>query len=283
MDRQKRKHLIAYGIVSVVLFALFFCVTFQGRAVKANLEQVQIVAFGDSVFGLIRDETSVPQQVQKLTGRSVYNAAFGGTCVARTDSDRRMDYARGSLSLVGLAKAVRAGDFGVQHALRVRESNTEYFAEVVDGLDTVNFAGVEVVLIQQGINDYHAGTLIENPGNPYDEYSFLGALRTAVKELRKVNPEIRIILITPTYTWYAATGLTCEEADQGGGVLEAYVEAEIKAAEELRIEVIDVYHDFFPHESWNDKDLYTWDGLHPNEKGREKLAERIAEVLLNRE
>ena len=50
-------------------------------------------------------------------------------------------------------------------------------------------------------------------------------------------------------------------------------------AEELGLEIIDVYHDFFPHEEWESKDLYTRDGLHPNEAGREKIARRIAEVL----
>lgn len=283
MDKQKKKRKIIYGAISVLVFGILFPVTFRSRAERGDVLQVQIVAFGDSVFGLIRDETAVPQQVQDLTGQSVYNAAFGGTCLARTDSDRRMDYASGSLSFVGLAKAVRAGDFGVQQALRVRESNTEYFAEVIDGLEAVDFAQVETVLIQQGLNDYHAGTPIENRNDPYDEYSFLGALRTAVEALRKKNPEVRIVLITPTYTWYTATGLTCEEADQGGGVLEAYVEAELRAGEELGIEVVDVYHDFYPHESWDDMNLYTSDGLHPNEEGRKKLAERIAEKLLNSE
>ena len=55
--------------------------------------------------------------------------------------------------------------------------------------------------------------------------------------------------------------------------------AQLRAGEELGIEVIDVYHDFYPHEKWEDKDLYTRDGLHPNEAGRKLLAQRIAEEL----
>ena len=57
------------------------------------------------------------------------------------------------------------------------------------------------------------------------------------------------------------------------------MEAELRLAGELGIEAIDVYHDFFPHERWEDKDLYSRDGLHPNEAGRVKLAEKIAEEL----
>lgn len=280
MERRQAKRKIVYGITALLLFVALFLFTFQRRNSGLERRQVQIVTFGDSVWGEVRDETAVPALLQELSGRTVFNAALSGTCAARLeDTDRRMDYAKGSLSLVGLTRAVWADDFGVQQALRVRESNTEYFEEVVDALEEVDFTEVEVVLIQHGINDYHAGTPIENPADPYDEYTYLGALRSAVKALWRANPELRIVLVTPTYTWYTATGLTCEEADQGGGILEDYVEAELRLAGELGIEAIDVYHDFFPHERWEDKDLYSRDGLHPNEAGRVKLAEKIAEEL----
>ncbi len=274
-DRQK----MIYGVIGAVLFCVLFLMTFRTRADEIERQTVKIVTFGDSVLGEIRDETAVPAQMQTLLGESVYNAAFGGTCMAKQGADEMMNDARDCLSLAGLAKAVLADDFGVQKATRIRESNTEYFAEVLDGLEAIDFRKVEVVLIQQGLNDFHAGVPIENPEAPYDEYTFLGALRSAVLAFRKVNPTLRIILVTPTYTWYVDRGLTCEEIDQGGGVMEDYVEAELRVAEELGIEIIDVYHDFFPHEAWEDWQLYSRDGLHPNEAGRDKLALKIAEVL----
>ena len=138
-------------------------------------------------------------------GKSVYNAAMGGTCMGRTGDDRRMDYAKGSLSMAGLAKAVLAQDFAVQQSLRIRENKTEYFREVLNSLEMMDFSQVEMVLIQHGINDYHAAIPIENPEDLYDEYTYLGALRSAVRDLRRVNPDIRIVLVTPTYTWYIYT------------------------------------------------------------------------------
>ena len=273
------RRLTVYGMISAGLFLVLFLGTFRRRTEGMEREEFQVVAFGDSFFGEVRDETSVPALLQALTGKSVYNAGLGGTCMARQPQGRRMDYGKDSLSMVGLARAVGTDDFGVQQTVRMRETNTEYFEEDIDRLETIDFSRVETVLIQQGVNDYHAGIPIENPEDPYDEYTFLGALRTTVGYLRRANPEVRILLVTPTYTWYIFPGLTCEEADQGGGLLEDYVEAELGAAGELGIEVIDVYHDFFPHETWEDKDAYTRDGLHPNEEGREKLAGRIAQEL----
>ena len=82
---------------------------------------------------------------------------------------------------------------------------------------------------------------------------------------------------------YTVNGKTCEETDNGGGVLEDYVNADLRLAEELDLEVIDVYHDLYPHEKWEDWKLYSRDGLHPNENGMKLLTEKIAEQLMQSE
>lgn len=270
---------VLYGAAAAAVFAALFFFTFPGRAEEASSVKYDIVVFGDSLFGETRDETAIPAQLQAITGKSVYNAAMGGTSAARTEADRRLDYGKGSLSLVGLTRAVMTGDFGSQQAARIRESATEYFPEVVDGLEQVDFTQVEIVLIQHGLNDYHAGVPVENPKDMYDEYSYLGALRKAVSALRRKNPSLRIVLVTPTYTWYPSRGLTCEEMDMGQGTLTDYVEAMYEAAEELELEIIDVYQDFLSHDKPEDWERYTKDGVHPNEETRRRLAEKIAEAL----
>ncbi len=280
MSKEPGRRTIVYSVLAVLLFAALFFMTFRSGG-KNEGEQPEIVAFGDSVFGLVRDGTAIPAQLQELLGRRVYNAALGGTAMARQAEDRRMDYGKSALSLAGLVKAVQAGDFGPQRTLRIRENAVDYFPEVIEGLAEVDFSQVDTVLIQYGLNDYHNGTRIDDPEDPYDEYTFLGALRTGVRSLREINPDLRILLVTPTYAWliYSDPPRTYQEVDQGEGVLGDYVEALLQAARELDLEVIDVYHDFYPHEQWEDWKLYTTDGLHPNEAGRRKLAERIAEAV----
>lgn len=278
MKGERRIRLILYGIAAA-LFLCLFLLTFRERTHDLERKQVQVVTFGDSIFGLIRDDTAIPVQLEQLLGKSVFNAAFGGTCVSRMDEEYRLYYAKDALSLSALTKAVAADDFGVQQTARIRESSTEYFSDVVDELERIDFSTVELVVIMHGMNDFYSGQPIYNEENPFDEHTFIGALRTSITALRRTNPDMRIVLVTPTYTWHFQSGQTCEEYNAGFGTLEDYICAEVKLAEELEIELIDLYHDVFPHEKWEDWERYTFDGMHPNEAGRELLAGIIAKQL----
>lgn len=273
-----RVKIIVYGIVSAVLFCVLLLGTFPLR--KSRKEYApQIVALGDSILGQVRDETSVTKQLSGLLGREVFNGALGGTCASRVNTEGRLTYSKDSLSFAMISRGAALDDYGWQQATRIRESATEHFAEVIDDLEKIDFSGVDILLVQYGLNDYHAGVPLDNPDDPYDPYTFAGAFRSGISAWREAYPDIRIILLTSTYSWYEYAGETCEERNEGGGILEDYINTEIQVAEEMNVEILDLYHDFYPHETWEDLKLYTRDGLHPNEAGRKLLAETIAEYL----
>lgn len=267
-----------YRAVSAVLFLVLFGLAFR-RGGPEERQEVQMVAFGDSVLGLFRGEDGITAQVGNLLDKSFYCAGFGGTCVSRLDRENRLDYGKDSLSLAALTKAVLMDDFGPQQTVFLKEASTDYFEETVDGLERIDFDAVEFVMIEHGLNDFYAGVPLRNEEDPMDEYTFAGALRSSLESLRKVNPDMRIVLVTPTYTWMLSGPYTCEEFDAGYGNQEAYVAEELKIAAEYDVEVIDVFHNFFPHEEWDDWKRYTMDGLHPNEAGRRLIAEKITDYL----
>lgn len=275
------------SILALLLFAELLAVSFpmESAAGRERTDDYHMVILGDSIFGQVRDDTSIPARLEGLLGIKVYNGALGGTCMGRLDENIGASQVSDALSMVGLSKAIVSGDFRLQEHLRVEESGTEYFAETIAGLKAIDFSQVELLLIGHCVNDYHAGeSIAPATGDPladelYDEHTFTGALRSAVQTLQEAYPELRIILVTPTYTWYTQPLLTCEEYLQNGNILEDYVKAQLTLAAELDVEIIDLYHDVYPHEKWEDWMLYSADGLHPNEAGRELLAEQIAGYL----
>ena len=234
---------------------------------------------GDSILGQFQDETSVAAILEDITGKTVFNAALGGTCMGRINREGLAGHTKDVLDMEALATAIAIGDFGAQQTARIRENGTEHFAGVIDGLETVDFDRVQVLFICHGINDYHSGTPIFNPEDSLDPYTYAGALRKSLKLLQQAYPNLQIVLVTPTFSWYPGSGYTGEEHDYGGGTLKEYVEAEISVAEELGVEVIDVYHDFYLHDQMDDWMTYTTDGVHPNEGSRSRLAQRLADWL----
>lgn len=282
MKRWFDRKMFLWGLGAILGFAVLFAATFHSRR-QTGQKVVDMVVFGDSVYTDIGNMTAIPDRLADVLDMSVYNASMGGTCAARLEKERRLDVAKGSVSLAGLTKAIRSMDFSVQQSVRIRESNTESFPEIVDGLAEIDFSQVKVIVIGKGLNDYNGGASIRNEEDPYDVYTFSGAIRSAVKDLRERNPEVRIILVTPIYAWYTAQGLNCEEIDNGGGFLEDYVNEELRLAEELNVEAVDLYHNFFEEKSLENWEQYTIDGFHPNETGREMITEKIADLFRTEE
>lgn len=269
---------IIYGMIAVVLFVLLVLFTFPDRQDNLVRTHYPVVLMGDSIMGQSRGETSVAEQLEDILGVPVYNGAFGGTCLTMQE-DVKSNYTTDLMNMVGLSKAIAADDFGVQQTARSRRDITDYFAAVVDELECVDFNQVEVLVLAFGINDYHAGVPLDNAADPMDEYTYGGALRSVVTTIQESYPDIRIVLATPTYAWYRSNGLTCEEYETGEAFLEDYVNKEIAIAEELGVEIIDLYHDVYPHDTWEDWEIYTEDGLHPNVNGRKLLATILAAKL----
>ena len=185
-----------------------------------------------------------------------------------------------ALSMASLTKSIVGRDNTVQQTIMANWGGMEHFPETIAQLLEIDFSKVQVLLIGHTLNDYHAGEPIEDDGQWDNEHTFVGALRSTIRTLQKAYPDLRIILVSAPYTWYREHNLTCEEYVLGGNILEDYVNAQSAVAKETGVELIDLYHESYPHESWEDCATYTKDGLHPNEQGRAVLAQAIAEYLL---
>jgi lysophospholipase L1-like esterase len=272
-----KKHLPVYG-AALVLFGLIVWLLAIFSDTWEQRESYEIVCFGDSIFGQDRGETSVCALLEEELNMTVYNGAFGGTGFCRLDRMRSLYRDRDGLSFAALSQAVAYEDFSFQRTIFIKDNGTEYFRENIETLDRIDFEDVDIFIVAYGINDYHSGTPLMNPEDPYDPYTFTGAIRQSIESLQTRYPLARIILVTPSYRWITEKNETGENYNTGYGTLPDYIRAQIDIAEELGVEILDHY-DLYPHESYEDWRLYTIDGLHPNEAGRARIAHSIAEYL----
>lgn len=223
-----------------------------------DLSQYEIIFWGDSVIGNYTDSTSVPGVVNGLTGATVYNCGYSGNSAAMAPNL--------IISLTGIVDAFFAHNLSViPEGEQIYQGFDAYFSNVHD-------TQKQCYVINYGLNDYFGGFPISSD-DPFDITTYAGALRTAVKAIRENSPKSQIILCTPTYTAYAQ-----DESDEPADVhLQDYVDAIIALGDELNVDVLDNYYtlgiNFSNHEE------YLLDMVHPNEKGRFLIAQKIIEAI----
>lgn len=276
------KELILWGIAVSLAGAILLAGSWEEKKESVY----DIVFLGDSVVGNVTGEITITGILEQRLGKTVYNGALGGTCMS-FDNDKVWESLNvPQWSMVKLAQAMYAQDWtsqlaAVTYAEKYRSVNMtvlDYFYPRIRGLSEIDFSKVEILLIGHGTNDYNCGQLLESAENPMDVTTFAGALRTGLSLLREKYPELRIILVSPTYCEIQTdTFEKCYEVDFGGGTLDQYVEMERQIAAEYDVEWIDLYHGSGIRE--DNIDRYLYDKLHPNEEGTQLLGNLIADYL----
>ena len=147
------------------------------------------MCLGDSIFGMERGATSIPNIIANISGATVYNCCLGGT---RATAHNYAEWA--CYDFVELTNSIVNGNFTTQ--INNLSANgmgiPSYFADVITQLQNIDFNSVDIVIINYGGNDYTAGCYIENGSNVYDVSTYLGALRTGIETLLNVYQNLRI-------------------------------------------------------------------------------------------
>ena len=271
-----------------VICAVLFVVTVI--AAEALLEkshtpeknEASIAIFGDSIIAYSQDETSVAAFLGRYAECEVADLSFGGTTMAYTAEDSTLASDRNFLSMASIAMAYAADDFALPRNHETKAPATEYFEDRERQLENLDIRNTDIVIIEHCLNDYHCAVPIGDMSSD-SIYTYIGALKTVVEKLRDINPDIRIIFVSPTEKWMP-DGVNASEYDYGGGVLDDYVRAQRETAEELGVEYIYLF-DLYDTPGTGDGGAeisgpeYTVDGTHPNYYGRELIARTIADYL----
>lgn len=152
----------------------------------------------------------------------------------------------------------------------------------------INIPSSDLIMVFMGTNDYGHETPIGNI-NDNDDISFYGALNKVINGLINNNPTSTIVFVTPLHRYGFGTSkilnkkFTYDYLPNGQGhTLKDYKDAIINVCERYSLPVIDLYSNSGLNPSIpNIKSTYFPDGLHPNEKGHERIASIMCDYLEN--
>ncbi|WNF91364.1 SGNH/GDSL hydrolase family protein [Vagococcus fluvialis] len=249
--------------------------------VKVKEEKKQIVTFGDSIFGNVRDYTSVPSVIENETNQTVKNVAFGGTRSSLLSKESPWN----SLAFTSLVDEVVKDEtdetkWKYQNESMGEETFLNYFEDGLTTLKEIDFNEVDIITIAFGTNDFTS----EIPLDGEDVGSFQGSMNNSINKLKNKYPNTEIVVISPAYRyWKTESGEFLNDSDSNvlnGNKLTDFVSMTEKIAKDNGVKYINNYGliNFDNKDEYFDKE----DSTHPNKAGRYLIGENVAKELNNK-
>lgn len=245
-----------------------------------------IVVFGNAPFADDRGSSdNLASLIAKETGATVYNCSISGSYLAaqHTNFDPTlapMD-AYCLYWLVNLAAGVPLDGYYNDAAKALGDKTPPEAEEVVNTLKTLDFNTIDTVAIMYDATDYLLGNAMYNDDNPTDPTQFTGNLEASLEVLQRLYPQIRIIVMSPTYAYAIDEDGNYVSSDiyiyNGRDVLSTYV---IKECYSSNLHSVSFMDNLYGSITEDNAKEYLTDNLHLNVKGRKLIAKRF-EYFLN--
>ena len=206
---------------------------------------MKIAFLGDSITaggGASALEFSYVQQVGKKLGCKVINYGLGGTRLARTT----------------VPNVYHRRDIDFNLRVPLFDKNVDKF------------------FVFGGTNDFGHGSAPMGKEGDYDEYTFHGAVNKLFSTLLGMYGREKVVVMLPL----KRANIQTKTNDVTGKYLIDYVEIIRHYAELYGFKYIDLYNDMFAEPPEGESEYFV-DGLHPNDKGHELIAEKICEFIKN--
>lgn len=140
-------------------------------------------------------------------------------------------------------------------------------------------ADADIIVVFGGTNDYDHGDAPLGKMSDRTPYTFYGAMHVLLQNLINKYPDAQIVVLTPLHK--LAERLETNKAGIKWDIgLDGIVEAEKRVAEYYSVPVLDLYAVSGMQPSVDIlREKYMPDGLHPNEAGHKKIADKLTNFL----
>lgn len=247
-----------------------------------------IVVFGNAPFADNRDsKDNLANMIADATGATVYNCSVTGSYLASEwpffDANEKPMDAYCFYWLVTLAVNGANAQYYADAASVLGDDIPPDAQEVYDTLTTLDFSTVDVITIMYDATDYLMGHEMYDDANSTNIQQFTGNLEAGIELLQDTYPNIRIIVLSPTYA-YAIDEETGEYVSSdiyryGQDVLSTYVIMQYNSCISRSVSFVDNLYGTITEDNAQD---YLTDNVHLNADGRKLVAKRFMQAL-NRE
>lgn len=257
-----------------------------GRSNDVNGDgEVNMLAFGNAPFADDRDsDDNLVNLIAKEAGIDhVYNCSVSGSYLAARnyaydyDTEPMDAYCLYWLSVLLTSKS---NDYYY--------INAEYFLgdacppeahEVYETLTSIDMNTVDLITIMYDATDYYMGSPMYSDENDTDICQFTGNLEASIELLQTTYPNVRIIVLSPTYAFGVDENGDYVSSDiktYGQDVLSTYVIKEYASCVYRSVSFVD---NLYGTVTEDNAKHYLKDNVHLNLKGRKKVAERFMEAF----
>ncbi len=245
-----------------------------------------IVVFGNAPFADDRDSSdNLANLIAQETGVTVYNCSISGSYL--TAQQLNFDPTVAPMDayclywLVNLAAGVPLDGYYTDAAAALGDKTPPDAEEVINTLKTLDFNTVDTIAIMYDATDYLLGNAMFNDDNPTDPTTFTGNLEASIEVLQSYYPQIRIIVMSPSYAYAVDENGNYVSSDMyvynDRDVLSTYV---IRECYSSNIHSVSFLDNLYGSITEDNADEYLIDNLHLNVAGRKLIAKRF-EYFLN--
>ena len=243
-----------------------------------------ILAFGNAPLADDRDsENGLANMIARQAEANVINCAVSGSYLAAQSPSFDANSAPMDIYTFYWLCVLATGidiDRHFSGAAEVLGENMPPDATAAyNNLKNVDMNTVDAILIMYDASDYMMGNPTYNPQNLTDIMCFSGNLEAGIELIQKNYPNIRIIIMSPTYAYAVDDNgkyISSEKQSYGEAYLSDYHAGQYFTSLSRNVTFVDNLYGTFTEE---DADEYLSDNLHLNAKGRQAVADRFVDAL----
>lgn len=259
----------------------------DGNIVAPNLEDgLTIAVFGNGPFAEDRDsEEGLANMLAKAAGATVFNCSLSGSYLASAQPVPDVSVnPRDAFTLYWMSlysSDIEVIDFYGQALEALGQDAPPEAAKVRETMSSLDPDKVDVIVIMYDASDYFAG----HPACETEEVpairAFAGNLDVSLQILKEQYPKTRIIVMSPTYAFSDSLDengdyLSSDIIRYGEDRLSIYVTKAAEVCAAAQVSFVDNFYVTFNEDNASE---YLSDHFHLNQKGREKVIERLMYAL----